>query len=456
MRVSHPKTVLSLFSVVCLAAALPLLAQSNAEINSGIQFNFSSPGARSLSLGGAFIGLADDATAAYTNPAGLTNLSKPEVFVEGRRFEYKSEYLSGGSADGTPTGIGIDTVPTPIFAKSTSITNTLSFGSIVYPIGPVTLAAYYHQAVDFTTTARTDGAFYDDTVFQGRRRFFPINGSTDVRVSSISGAVAYRFNDQLSVGVGVSGNSYTQNTRVTRFDFAPSCPGANPDDNIRYRCHAQYSADLAGSQETARGDDSDITFSAGVLWKPSRKFSMGMVYRQGPSFTAVVTNDRINGDGTISPILPPNTTGKFHVPDVFGVGFAFMPNNYLTITADYDRVWYSQLTDGLADSRTQGRADMSAYKVSDGNEGHLGIQFALPCGATTFALRVGTWYDPAHAIQYTGDIPSGDNLIFYGGKAVWHGTGGLGLAIGEHFQIDAAGDFSSTVNIGSVSTIIRF
>ncbi|MGB5341528.1 MAG: hypothetical protein WBP67_05500, partial [Thermoanaerobaculia bacterium] len=33
-----------------------------------LQFNFADPGARSLGFGGAFVGLADDATAAFANP----------------------------------------------------------------------------------------------------------------------------------------------------------------------------------------------------------------------------------------------------------------------------------------------------------------------------------------------------------------------------------------------------
>jgi hypothetical protein len=41
----------------------------------GVDFRFNNPGARANAMGGAFIGLADDATAAYTNPAGLTILT---------------------------------------------------------------------------------------------------------------------------------------------------------------------------------------------------------------------------------------------------------------------------------------------------------------------------------------------------------------------------------------------
>src|SRR4051794_30952604 len=80
------------------------LAQTDAEVNSGIQFNFSTPGARSLALGGAFLGLADDATAAYTNPAGLTVLSKPEVSIEGRRWNFTNEFTDRGHLYGTATG----------------------------------------------------------------------------------------------------------------------------------------------------------------------------------------------------------------------------------------------------------------------------------------------------------------------------------------------------------------
>jgi len=44
-------------------------------------------GARALGMGGAFIAIADDATAASWNPAGLFQLKKPEIsFVEKRKI----------------------------------------------------------------------------------------------------------------------------------------------------------------------------------------------------------------------------------------------------------------------------------------------------------------------------------------------------------------------------------
>ena len=47
-------------------------------------------GARALGMGGAFIAVADDATAASWNPGGLTQLERPEISVVGEGL-YRSE-----------------------------------------------------------------------------------------------------------------------------------------------------------------------------------------------------------------------------------------------------------------------------------------------------------------------------------------------------------------------------
>ncbi|MCB1033930.1 MAG: hypothetical protein KDD47_08875, partial [Acidobacteria bacterium] len=99
-----------LLGSMLLTTDLPAHGQANSEALATLQFNFTTPGARSLGLGGAFLGLADDATAAYTNPAGLTVLSKPEVSLEGRTWRFDTAYTDHGHGFGPPTGQGIDTV----------------------------------------------------------------------------------------------------------------------------------------------------------------------------------------------------------------------------------------------------------------------------------------------------------------------------------------------------------
>ncbi len=53
-------------------------------------------GARAMGLGGAFISVADDATAASWNPAGLLQLTKPEISAVGSFFTGKTDYKTSG------------------------------------------------------------------------------------------------------------------------------------------------------------------------------------------------------------------------------------------------------------------------------------------------------------------------------------------------------------------------
>lgn len=64
-----------------------------------IDWNISGAGARATAMGGAFIGVADDATAITWNPSGLTQLYRPEVSLVARfiaeNYKYESSYYDG-------------------------------------------------------------------------------------------------------------------------------------------------------------------------------------------------------------------------------------------------------------------------------------------------------------------------------------------------------------------------
>ena len=57
-------------------------ALTDEEIFREFAFNFVSPGARALGLGGAFVAVADDVTAAQANPAGMASFPAPKFLVE--------------------------------------------------------------------------------------------------------------------------------------------------------------------------------------------------------------------------------------------------------------------------------------------------------------------------------------------------------------------------------------
>ena len=95
-----------------------------------IDLRFDIPGARANAMGGAFIAVADDATAAYTNPAGLTILTKPELALEYKYTEYKTTQYSQDADHNT---VSIDT---------TNNVQGPSFVSVVYPTGKELLQSF--------------------------------------------------------------------------------------------------------------------------------------------------------------------------------------------------------------------------------------------------------------------------------------------------------------------------
>ncbi len=128
---------------------------------------FTNPGARSIALGGAFAAIADDATAAFSNPAGLIQIVRPELSAELR---------ATGSAG--PESGDIDVV---------GGVSGLGFFSFVYPFQKWAFAAYSHNlgSLDFTFDAGS-----------------PVTREFTIR--SFAGAAAIQLSEKLSIGAGVN------------------------------------------------------------------------------------------------------------------------------------------------------------------------------------------------------------------------------------------------------------
>jgi long-chain fatty acid transport protein len=80
------------------AACLALLLCSDAPAQVVIEPPAVNPGARSLGFGGAFVAVADDATAAWSNPSGLMQLLRPEISAEGRKWKEDREGLASNQS----------------------------------------------------------------------------------------------------------------------------------------------------------------------------------------------------------------------------------------------------------------------------------------------------------------------------------------------------------------------
>lgn len=354
-------------------------------------FSLSPPGARSLAMGGAFLGLADDATAAYTNPAGLTNLAVggAEIAIEGRGAQFSSSFADRGhyrndaNSTATPdlTFAGQDFIDGLQFGNAKGDSTGLSFLSLGYVLpGGVTVAAYRHELGNFQNGFEAQGPFNDDNCGQGSQgecelfRVQPSRSSIDLEIINYGASAAYAFDvgaaSSLSVGLGVSYyESALQRSAevfdVCRFDTfdpdEPIDPIPDPDapnfpnfpctqNEVRSRMPggfyglADFSPDNSVVITKEVGDDDAFGFNLGFLWHigKERRLSVGGVFRQGPQFdTAQKTG--INADAFGPAEFDPEVPGTLTVPDVLGLGVAYRSADGSTkITFDWNRIRYSQ------------------------------------------------------------------------------------------------------------------
>jgi long-subunit fatty acid transport protein len=437
-------------------------AQVDYEIMASLQFNFSNPGARSLAMAGALTGAGDDATGAWTNPGGLTNIIRPEVGVEFRGFNFETPFVQGGRFSGTASNQGADTISGVVTGISDTSTHSLSFVSAVVPKSRFAFAFYRTEVANFATDVTTDGIFYDDPI-DGNSRAFPIDGSLDVKIANFGGSAAVRLTDQISAGVGVSYYTFELDSSNSRFGAGTFFGGVGPGSFLGPALRDRNTNLL--SNEFINGDDSAVGVNVGASINPNDKFRIGASYRRGPKFD--LEYHRTNAAGTVIGLencANASTTAcqsEFKVPDVVAVGVLVKPISALNVTVDYRRVYYSQLIENMGLGfrvLVNGQAvQKEDYVLDDGNEIRAAGEYLftnLPSPLSAFAIRGGFWRDPDHRIRYEGPFQT-DSVLYQPGDSEMHYTGGAGIVF-EKAQFDVGFDRSETVKTFSVSAVIRF
>lgn len=450
-----PQQRACLAAAVALALALgstPALAVSNVESNASIPFSFSNPGARSLGMGGAFLGLADDATAAYTNPAGLVGLGLEKQFsIEARHTGFDNNYAAGGQAGSDPFDIGGVN-----YRTASDSATSLSFLGFVWPSERWSLAVYRHQLVDYSNSFTSDRIDLALPPEFGNFAVFPVSGASDLEIVNYGVSFGWRLNDALSVGGGLSWYDFEIDSVSARFGF----DGTTGDP-----------ANLVNEQRQF-GDDDAIGYNLGLLYRGSDNFQIGLAYRSAPDFNYRHTN--VAGALNAEPgLVFVDSTAGFKAPDMLGLGLAWRATDALTLTADINRINYSNLTDPVEsgffadqDLTALQREILGRLRIDDVIEPHLGMEFVLLEMRHPLSLRLGTWYEDRHTIAFEGDLVEfagspelsealANAALFSTGEDQLHFSVGLGWAFSS-FQIDFAADFADQQDVMSLSGVWRF
>jgi long-subunit fatty acid transport protein len=410
-----------------------------------LQFDFLNPGARSLGLGSAFVAVADDATSAFTNPAGLTQIVRMEAYAELRYRRLETRYLTGGRLSGRVTHEGVDTVVGPRYGISDDSAWRPYFLSFVYPRGRWSLAGYRHELVLQSNPFLSDGPFrqviFNDTVVVNNSRQLGLIGSRRISIDNYGVAAGYRFSERVSVGVGVSVYRFTVASDFASLGFADTFDPADP------------STKGLNSTTIQRGDDTQAAINAGFLIAVNRKIRVGAVYRQGADFDFQHVSS-VSGAETTSLI------GQFRTPAVAGIGIRLLPSIDWMFAFDFVRVQYSRLRDDYIAFQVS-PTDLPTIGIPDGNELHFAAEYTFTALPRQPSLRLGAWYDPSHSVHYASNFSNSDDdirlrAIFPANESLWHFSIGAGVPLSDDYEFNAGADFTKGRRYVSTSIIARF
>lgn len=451
-------------AALLLASVTAVRAQTGQTAQIPLQFDFLNPGAHSLALGSAFVAVAEDATTAFTNPAGLTLTYRPEISAEMRYRALDTPYLSGGRLSGKPSGYGLDVIDGRTYGISADSALRPYFIAFVYPIkrrkrvpedggekgvpaavqenSGWSIAAYRHELVLQTNSFLSQGPFYSAGGVIPNARLFGLVGDRDIRLVTYGASAAYKVSEHLSLGEGVIFYRFSLDSHFASLGFTGN--SFSPVD-------VQSAGQRSTTQQGGGGTQAAINLGALVTVNPA--FRIGAVYRQSASFLFTETNN-----------VPDTPTavrvGTFRTPGVVGVGARLQPWTAWTFSVDYDRVQYSHLTTHFVTFQVDPSV-VDRVTIPDGNEVHFGAEYSFSERASYLALRGGIWFDPNHSIQYTSDGTGSDldtrlKAVFPGGENAWHYCGGFGITLSRAVEVNVGADFTSQRKYASASIVARF
>ncbi len=329
--------------------------------------NLNSIGSKASAMGTAFVGLADDFSAVFFNPAGLTQMEQATLtcFVTSiiPMGTYRFELLGTTLAD-TKTASAV--YPSGAVAYFKPISEKMVLG----------IAGYVPSGIG------TKWPGEDLTLLSGGTKYI---WDSFIAMITVSPVIAYKINDKFSVGA-----SLNLNYAMLKMENP-----AGDGENVPY---FQYKEKISG-----------IAFGAtlGIMVKPYDFLSIGAAFKTPISAT-------IKGDADAPGLTQLGLSGSSNAersatwPMWFGIGVAIKPNDRLTITADFQYNNWKKLSDipvtyDDAGWKAAGMEQASTFELrwEDTTDIRFGIEYKV---SDFLALRGGFYTDRAPSPEETLNI----------------------------------------------------
>lgn len=380
-------------------------------------------GARALGMGGAFIAVADDATAASWNPGGLIQLETPEVSVVGAFF-YRSE-------DNT---FGLN----PEASGAQNIDQTkLNYFSMAYPFAflkrNMIVSVNYQNLYDFSRSWDFQFNSVSDQISIYRNVDFEQSGD----LCALGLAYAVQITPTISLGMtfnfwedGITDNGWKKTTDEKGTGTVNFGPGNTLDFSYTYFKEDAYAF-------------SGFNMNLGFLWAIPPNWTIGAVVKT-PFSAEVDFETEIRTSMTFPDFPTMNDENlirqsdhqKLDMPISYGMGVAYRFSDSVTLSFDvYRTQWDDFILKDSKGNKTNPITGMDAgtSSLDPTHQIRIGAEYLHIGNKYIFPIRTGVFYDPA---------PAADQVDDYYGISVGSGI------VYKRFVFDAAYQFRFGRDVG--------
>lgn len=380
-------------------------------------------GARTLSMGGVAVGVADDFSALFANPAGLASIRDFEFSLGLSNLSFNNDTKFFGSltpSDNRSTNLNSLGLVYPVATKRGSLTFAFGYGRVANFAGASAFSGYNTQSSIIesmtpgknlnTMTKETRESFLDNNlpyqifladVDSARGKLFPIVAGNVLQTGtvreggginnwSLGGAIDIAKNLSLGIGLNILSGSYSYDRVFTETDSKNFYVDPRPKplyDFDRFRYESTINSDLTGY---------NVLF--GLMYRKQGSFKIGASVRT-PSYYDIseTFSDRgkswfDNGD-TYDIDLPGDTKYSITTPMVMSAGASIQVKDFLVLAGDVEYIDWTEMefsTDNL-DLQDENRHILETYRATTNLRG--GIEVSLfDLGVK---LRGGVVYQPS-------------------------------------------------------------
>ncbi|MGO1626112.1 MAG: OmpP1/FadL family transporter [Halomonadaceae bacterium] len=330
----------------------------------------------------------EDATIVYGNPAGMSFLDRAQVTAGGTYLKVNNDISNARASQTSPaflqaTGGITDTLPVAGSNDGDMVGNkAIPFAFYVHPVND-------RLAFGFGVYAPFGSKTDYESGFQGRNQ----GNYTEVKVMTAQPTVSYRFNDQWSVGAGVTYN------RV--------------DGELRRQVPVVTPLGRSEVDSRVEGDDEAWGYNLGVIYQPVPETTLGLTYRSKVDYS-------LDGDFTASsPALDQlgigtvtdDATLDLTTPETVNFSVTQQMTEKLKLMFGASWARWSQFDKILVEGGARGEITNEVQNYSNSWAFAVGGEYQL---TPQWALRAGLSLDqtPSNDEHRSVRIPSDDRRIF--------------------------------------------